>query len=189
LDVTVAPTGSSWTGGNPAIEYRTLADALDRYAPSVAPPTDIETELLFTLTASVGTPFDVGELAQGRRRISPIEGGEFEGPRLRGRVLPVTGDWMLIRPDGVTVIDVRATLQTDDDALIYMRYGGFRHGPKDVMDAVARGEHVDPSTYYFRITATFETGAERYSWLNQIASVGTGRRDPGGPVYDIYEVL
>jgi hypothetical protein len=155
----------------------------------VPAPRDIETEFLFTLTARVGTPFDIGDLPEGRRRISPIEGGEFEGPRLRGRVLPVTGDWMLIRSDGVTVIDVRATLQTDDDALIYMRYGGYRHGPRDVMEALARGEPVDPSTYYFRITATFETGAERYSWLNQIATVGTGRRDPGGPVYDVYEVL
>jgi Protein of unknown function (DUF3237) len=169
--------------------YRTLREALDRYAHGVAHPTDIATEFLFTLTARVGAPFDVGELSGGRRRISPIEGGEFEGPRLRGRVLPVTGDWMLIRPDGVTVIDVRATLQTDDDALIYMRYGGFRHGPKDVMEALARGEAVDPSTYYFRITATVETGAEGYSWLNQIATIGTGRRDPSGPVYDVYEVL
>lgn len=151
-------------------------------------PTALQTEFLFTLTANVGTPFDVGELAQGRRRISPIEGGEFEGPRLRGRVLPVTGDWMLIRPDGVTVIDVRATLQTDDEALIYMRYQGYRHGPEEVMEALAKGEAVDPSTYYFRITPSFETGAERYSWLNQIVAVGTGRRDPGGPVYDVYEV-
>lgn len=156
---------------------------------AVTPPTDIETEFLFTLTARVGAPFDVGELAQGRRRISPIEGGEFEGPRLRGRVLPVTGDWMLIRPDGVTVIDVRATLQTDDHALIYMRYEGYRHGPREVMEALAKGEPADPSTYYFRITPSFETGADRYSWLNQIVAVGTGRRDPDGPVYDVYEVL
>ena len=155
----------------------------------MAPPTDIETEFLFTLTARVGAPFDVGVLPQGRRRISPIDGGEFEGPRLRGRVLPVTGDWMLIRPDGVTMIDVRATLQTDDEALIYMRYDGYRHGPKDVMEALAKGEPTDPSTYYFRIMVKFETGAERYSWLNQIVAVGTGRRDPGGPVYDVYEVL
>jgi len=155
----------------------------------VTSPTALETEFLFTLTAHVGTPFDVGDLAQGRRRISPIEGGEFEGPRLRGRVLPVTGDWMLTRPDGVTVIDVRATLQTDDGALIYMRYSGFRHGPREVMEALAKGEAADPSSYYFRITPSFETAADRYSWLNQIVAVGTGRRDPGGPVYDVYEVL
>jgi hypothetical protein len=173
----------------PIIEYRTRAAALDRYAAGMAGPTDIETEFLFTLTARVGAPFDIGELSAGRRRISPIDGGEFEGPRMRGRVLPVTGDWMLIRPDGVTVIDVRATLQTDDGALIYMRYGGYRHGPKDVMEALARGEPVDPSTYYFRIAASFETGAEGYSWLNQIVTVGTGRRDPGGPIYDLYEIL
>jgi len=51
------------------------------------------------------------------------------------------------------VIDVRATLQTDDDALIYMRYEGYRHGPREVMEALAKGEPADPSTYYFRINA------------------------------------
>jgi hypothetical protein len=149
----------------------------------------LNTQLLFTLTGTVGAPSEIGVLPQGRRRIIPIEGGEFEGPRIRGRVLPFGADWMLIRPDGVAVIDVRATLQTDDDALIYMRYGGYRHGPADVMQALADGEDVDPATYYFRIAVILETGAEKYSWLNQIAAVGIGRRVPEGPVYDVYEVL
>jgi hypothetical protein len=108
---------------------------------------------------------------------------------MRGQVRPFGADWMRIRPDGVATIDVRATLQTDDDALIYMRYTGYRHGPANVMQALADGEEVDPTTYYFRIAVTLETGAEKYSWLNQIVAVGTGRRIPAGPIYDVYEVL
>jgi hypothetical protein len=155
----------------------------------MTPAQPLNTQLLFTLTGAVGAPYEIGVLPQGRRRIVPIEGGEFEGPRIRGQVLPFGADWMLIRPDGVAVIDVRATLQTDDDALIYMRYSGYRHGPADVMRALADGEDVDPATYYFRIAVILETGAEKYSWLNRIVAVGTGRRIPEGPIYDVYEVL
>ena len=155
----------------------------------MTPAQPLNTQLLFTLTGTVGAPSEIGVLPQGRRRIIPIDGGEFEGPRIRGQVLPFGADWMLIRPDGVAVIDVRATLQTDDDALIHMRYSGFRHGPTDVMQALADGEDVDPATYYFRIAVILETGAENYSWLNRIVAVGTGRRIPEGPIYDVYEVL
>jgi hypothetical protein len=155
----------------------------------MTPPQPLNTQLLFTLTGTVGAPHEIGVLPQGRRRIVPIEGGEFEGPRIRGQVLPFGADWMLIRPDGVAVIDVRATLQTDDDALIHMRYSGYRHGPTDIMQALADGEDVDAATYYFRIAVILETGAEKYSWLNRIVAVGTGRRIPEGPIYDVYEVL
>jgi hypothetical protein len=155
----------------------------------MTPPQPLNTRLLFTLTGTVAAPSEVGVLPQGQRRIIPIAGGEFEGPRIRGQVLPFGADWMLIRPDGVAVIDVRATLQTDDGALIYMRYSGYRHGPADVMQALADGKEADPSTYYLRIAVTLETGADNYAWLNQIVAVGTGRKIPEGPVYDIYEVL
>ena len=86
-------------------------------------------------------------------------------------------------------IDCRAALETHDGALIYMRYGGFRHGRLEVMEALARGESVDPSEYYFRISPSFETGRDKYSWLNRIVAVGIGRRVPSGPIYDIYEIL
>jgi hypothetical protein len=155
----------------------------------MTPAQPLNTQLLFTLTGTVGTPSQIGVLPQGRRRIIPIEGGTFEGPRIRGQVLPIGADWMLIRPDGVAVIDVRAILQTDDAALIYMRYSGYRHGPTDVMQALADGKDVDPAAYYFRIAVILETGAEKYSWLNRIVAIGTGRRIPEGPIYDIYEVL
>jgi hypothetical protein len=131
---------------------------------------------------------EVGLMPQGERRIVPILGGQFDGPRLRGRVLPFGADWMSIRPDKVIAIDCRVVLETHDGALIYMYYSGFRHGPPSVMEALGRGESVDPSEYYFRIAPTFETGSDEYSWLNRIVAVGVGRRVPAGPIYDIYEI-
>lgn len=155
----------------------------------VDPPMPLRSTFLLTLTGKVSSPIEVGVLPQGERRIVPIEGGAFEGPRLRGRVLPFGADWMSIRSDGVLAIDCRAALQTDDGALIYMYYDGFRYGPPEVMDALARGESVDPSAYYFRISPTFETGSPKYAWLNRIVAIGVGRRVPAGPTYDIHEIL
>jgi hypothetical protein len=149
----------------------------------------LRSELLFTLTGRVLPAQDVGRVPSGQRRFVPVEGGEFEGPKLRGSVLPGGSDCMLVRPDGVAQPDVRMTLQTHDGDLILMRYGGFRHGPKDVMDRLARGEAVDPTEYYFRITPLFETGSQKYAWLNRIVAIGTGHKLANGPVYYVYEIL
>ncbi len=87
------------------------------------------------------------------------------------------------------MLDVRIVLQTDDGAAIGMTYRGLRHGPAAVMERVNRGDAVDPSEYYFRTSVVLETAAPRYDWLNRIIAVGTGRRPPEGPVYDVFEVL
>jgi hypothetical protein len=150
----------------------------------------IQTRPLFELTLDVPSITELGETPAGQRRIAVVRGGRFEGERLRGRVEPAPGgDWLLLRRDGVLVLDVRILLRTDDDALIYMAYRGLRHGPADVMAQLARGEAVDPARYYFRITPVFETAAPGYDWLNRIVAVGTGRREPTGPVYAVDEVL
>jgi hypothetical protein len=86
-------------------------------------------------------------------------------------------------------MDVRLTLMTDDDQHIFMTYRGIRHGPKDVLDRLSNGEPVDPSEYYFRNTPWFETGSDKYGWLNRIVAVATGHRFPEGPTYKVYEIL
>jgi len=70
-----------------------------------------------------------------------------------------------------------------------MRYFGVRHGPKEVLDRIARGEKVGPSEYYMRVTASFETAAEKYGWLNRIVSVAMGHRIAGGAIYRVFEIL
>jgi hypothetical protein len=96
---------------------------------------------------------------------------------------------MLMRRDDVLEIEARITLETDDKQQIYMTWKGFRHGPKDIIERLNRGEAIDPSTYYFRTTPYFETSSEKYSWLNRICSVATGSRAASGRTFDVFQVL
>jgi hypothetical protein len=126
---------------------------------------------LMTVTIAAAPPQKLGTVPHGIRSIVPVTGGEFEGPRLRGKVLPGGGDWLLLRPDGVLELDLRITLETDDHALIYMTFQGLRHGS------------------YFRTLPRFETSSEAYAFLNRIVSVGVGEARPDGAVHRIDEIL
>jgi uncharacterized protein DUF3237 len=131
----------------------------------------------------------LGSVPHGTRSMVPVAGGDFEGPRLRGKVLPGGGDWLLLRTDGVLELDLRITLETDDHAQIYMTFQGLRHGPPDAIAALGRGEVVDPSRYYFRTLPRFETSTDKYSFLNRIITVGVGETRPDGAIHRIDEIL
>jgi len=150
----------------------------------------VRTDFLFQIDLTVTPPQSLGATPAGERRIVTVTGGAFEGPRLKGEVVPNSGgDWIIARPDGALQLDVRITLETDDGAPIYMRYEGIRAGDAAVLARLNRGEAVDPSEYYFRIAPRFETGSEKYDWLNRILAVGLGDRRPTGPRYRVYEIL
>ncbi len=86
-------------------------------------------------------------------------------------------------------MDVRGTLRTDDGALILTQYHGVIVAPPEVWEAFGRQEPVDPKTYYFRTAPRYETGDERYSWLNTSVSVAVGAVIPGGVSYRVYRVV
>ena len=90
-----------------------------------------------TSRVEVETPLELGKSPYGERRIINIKGGAFSGPRLSGRVLPGGADWQIIRYDGITEVEARYTLETEDGALIYVSNWGLRHGPKEVMARLA----------------------------------------------------
>jgi len=150
---------------------------------------EFRTAHLMTLRLTVTGMQPIGATPNGNRRVGLVAGGRFEGPKLKGTVLPGGADWIIGRPDGSTTLDVRIVLETDDGAAIGMTYRGMRHGPAAVMERVNKGEFVDPAEYYFRTAVAFETAAPKYDWLNRIIAVGTGSRPPEGPVYEIFEVL
>ena len=131
----------------------------------------------------------LGAVPYGVRSFVPVTGGDFEGARLRGRILPGGGDWLLLRSDGVLELDLRITLETDDRALIYMTFQGLRHGPPEAFTALSRGEVVDPARYYFRTVPRFETSAEAYAFLNRIVTIGVGETRPDGALHRIDEIL
>lgn len=140
-------------------------------------------------------PLDLGGSPWRRRRVSDIAGGRFEGPRLSGAVRPSGADWSEggVAADGgaATLLDVRSLWQTDDGALIYVSYAGRLVVPEAVMARFrnpAVVESVAADEYYFRILPTFETGSERYAWLNELVAVGVGRRTADGVSYRIHQV-
>jgi hypothetical protein len=149
----------------------------------------VKHQLLMTLDVVVAPPQKIGLVPHGTRATAPITSGTFEGPRLRGAVLPGGGDWTLLRADGVLELDLRLTLQTDDGALIHMSSFGLRHGPPDAIAALGRGETVDPSRYYFRTAPRFETSAPQYAFLNRLLAIALGDRRARGPIYSIFEIL
>lgn len=159
--------------------------------PRVKDVGEIKTTHLFDIVVDLQPRLNVGEGPFGRRIFFGAAGGSFDGPGLRGEVLAGGGDWALFRPDGAMTLDVRLTLRTHDDALVHMTYGGRWITPSelrtDMVDPVRR-YHIDPSRYYFRTNPLFETGAERYAWLNDIVSVGFGYLIEAGIAYKVSRV-
>ena len=149
---------------------------------------EIKTAFLFTITLDVPV-LALGDTPYGGRRIARFGGGGFEGTKIKGTVLPGGGGWMLVRRDEVLEVDVRIVLESDDNQLIYMSWKGLRHGPKEVIDRLNRGEVVDPASYYFRTTPYFETSSEKYAWMNRICSIATGSREANRRAFDVFEVL
>ncbi|MBV9750236.1 MAG: DUF3237 domain-containing protein [Acetobacteraceae bacterium] len=149
----------------------------------------IKSEFLFEVRIEVAAPVPTGATPGGERRVVAILGGSFEGPRLRGSVLPGGSDAIWAQPSGRTLLDVRLVLKTHDGAAIYLQYRGVRNGPEAVMKRLAAGESVDPAEYYFRTAILFETGDPRYDWLNDTVAIGVGNRLPTGPVYRVFAVL
>src|SRR3954468_9341601 len=80
----------------------------------------MKTRALMTMHVLVGAPQKIGTVPFGKRITAPITGGTFEGARMRGKVLPGGGDWTILRSDGVLELDLLATLETDDGALVHM---------------------------------------------------------------------
>jgi hypothetical protein len=151
----------------------------------------VETTYLFDLVAELESRVEIGSGPLGRRVFDRVREGRFSGPRLRGEVLPGSGDPLLLRVDGVAVIDARAVLRTDDGAHILMTYVGRAVIPDDIRPAFANVDtrhEIDPTRYYIRTLPVFETGAAQYSWLNGIVAVGHGYMTPGGVGYRVVSI-
>ncbi len=132
-------------------------------------------EFLMNLAVDVGDVVSMGAGPLGERRVVAILGGTFEGPALRGVVLP-GADWQIARADGVLDIDAHYALKEQAGGLVRVVSQGYRHASRDVLAALARGEEVDPATYFFRTVMRFETGAPYLEWLNRTIAVATAER-------------
>ena len=143
---------------------------------------------IFSIHAEVADVRHFGQTPYGERRVVDILGGRVEGPRLQGRILP-GADWQIVRGDGVTDLTARYGIEIDAGARILVRSDGLRHGPPEVIAALARGEPVDPARYYFRTVMRFETAEPALAWLNRILALGSGARESRAVRLDVYEVV
>lgn len=145
-------------------------------------------EHLYDMHVDLDAPQVIGAAPAGHRQIFIVTGGTLEGPRIKGTVLPGGGDWALMRTDGAIQLDVRATMKTDDGALVYAAYSGLIILPPDVLGRIMGGEDVPLAEYYFYTNPMFQTAAENYAWLNQTIAVGRGKVVPGGVEYRVWTV-
>lgn len=151
-------------------------------------PTLPRLEPICNARVAVAAPRSLGRVAGGERRIVDITGGEVAGPKLAGRILPGGADWQIVRDDGTAVLEARYTIEAADGALIYVRNYGYRHGPRDVLARIAKGEEVDPALDYFRTAPVFETAAPQYDWLNRTVAVCSAMRTLDRVIIDFYAV-
>ena len=140
--------------------------------------TSLPVEFLGTLTASLGVDSVAVPGPSGTRVTATVTSATFVGPKVTGAAPTgvAGGDWPLVRPDGTLVLDVRANLRTDDGADIFVTYNGI-------------GVPREGGGYDIRTAPLFQTGDERYGWLNNVQAVGIGETTDEGVKYDIYAVL
>lgn len=143
-------------------------------AAAQAPEIGLKSELLLKMQADLEPPQAIGGTPHGNRSIFYAKGGWVDGPKVKGKVLAGGGDWFLMREDGIGELDVRATFETDDGALIFTHYRGV----------------LNPRTGYFRTTPRFETSSDKYGWLNDVIAVGVGWQSaPNQVSYNVYHIL
>jgi hypothetical protein len=108
----------------------------------------------------IGPRRSLGRSPLGERFIIDILGGSFEGPRLKGLVLPGGADRQLLRPDGAKLLDALYEMQTDDGHVLTVHN-------QVVIDEAA------PDGRYARSTVRVTAPAGPHEWLNRRVFVGT----------------
>jgi len=152
-------------------------------------PTEPRLTFVFEMHATLGPPQELGKLTNGLiRRIIAVTGGTFEGPAVKGIVLPGGADWQIVAPDRIAELDARYTLQTDQGHYIYISNIGIRHASPEVAARLAAGDKVDPSEYYMRTCPKLEASAPELQWVRQSVFVGSGARLKDSVVIRFYRV-
>ena len=143
------------------------ATAITTVGVAEAQTTSLKTEYLMTLQANLKPP----SVVSNNFRVFDVPSGSVEGPRIKGKIVPPTGDWSRTIAPGVNRLDVKLVIQTDDDQIIHVSYNGVAQCPKEISDKLANGELAKADDCYFIGAPTFETNSERYSWLSSVQAV------------------
>jgi hypothetical protein len=150
---------------------------------------EYKVEHILSFTGLGGSaPEVIGAVAEGIKVNFYNAGGEVNGPLVRGKVRAEGGDWATVRKDGIALLDVRITFETDDGALILVTYPGVAEFGEDGYDKF-RGGKLPPAVR-LRISPRFHTSHAKYLWMNRLHSFGVGEYDPATrtATYDVYAV-
>lgn len=130
-------------------------------SPAAESPYEIPTaELALEINALLGPVVNLGPTANGQRRIIPITGGWFKGPRIEGEVIAGGADWQTTRADGCTVLEAIYTIRAKDGTTIPVRNVGLI------------APRPDGKTY-IRTVPSFDAPRGAHDWLNQSVFLGT----------------
>ena len=115
-----------------------------------------------TMTVTLGESFVIKGGPVGTRIVAEVDTVELTGPKVTASMVGKSAaDWLTVGPDGsYGTLDVRATLKTDN-----LTTGAVVSAP------------------------LFQTGAEKYDWMNRMQAVGVGQNGPDSLVYEMYEVV
>jgi cytochrome P450 len=132
---------------------------------------------LATATLELGVPQIIPDGPKGTRLIVEVKSAEWIGENFKAKQIGApSGDWALLSADGTLSIDVRATLETDDGAMIYVSYQG-------------RSDYSRAGAAPIVTAPLFETNDPRYAWLNKVQAIARGHAQGMSKlVYDVYEV-
>lgn len=161
-----------------------MNDGIDRFI-TTAP----ELRFAFAIKARVAPVRDLGRTARGHRRIIDILGGEVQGPRLEGEILPGGADWQIVRSDDTIEVVARYTIRSSGGALVHVQNEGLRVADPETVARLARGEAVPYGSYYFRTAPRFETAEPSLQWLERAIFVGVAARAAERIAIGFHEVL
>jgi hypothetical protein len=153
----------------------------------IAQNTKISTEYLMPLNA----PLAAAQAIDSSLYVYNVRpGGWVKGPQINGTLQAPGGDWFRVLPSGVSRLDVRATIKTDDGALIYISYNGIFKDTEETEARANQGEVLTSKDLYFVIAPTMQTSAKKYEWLNGVQCVGkmVSYKSDSYVKYDIFVV-
>ena len=133
-------------------------------------------ESVGTIKVQLGDMVEVGGGPKGTRIVVDVVSAEMNSDKIKASLATNdAADWLTVSADGSTgCLDVRLTLKTDDGQFVYVEYQG----------------RADMGKGLIATAPTFQTGSEKYGWLNSVQAVAAGNvnLDTGELMYHLYEV-
>lgn len=134
-------------------------------------------ESVGTIHVKLGDVVEVGNGPKGKRLVVDVLSLELKSDKVNATLATNdAADWLTLSSDGATgCLDVRLTLKTDDGEFIYVEYQGRGNMAEGLIAAAP----------------TFQTGSEKYGWLNSVQAVSAGNVNlgTGDLVYHLYQVV